>query len=236
MTRVTNVLLLVTGVGAAACASDGSDAERGPIGKADLIGSCADTSCDGAAPSGNCYCDAECATFGDCCSDYVEVCEADTAASCGGLAGLLCDEGTYCHYDIDQTCGAADQLGTCLPIPDACIEVFLPVCGCDGQTYSNSCFAALAGTSVASEGECEVEEADPCGGFAGLTCDDGEFCSYQLEHMCGAADHLGTCQERPDVCAAEIDPVCGCDGQTYNSECEANRAGTSVFAPGPCDA
>src|SRR5690606_39223406 len=71
MTRVTNVLLLVTGVGAAACASDGSDAERGPIGKADLIGSCADTSCDGAAPSGNCYCDAECATFGDCCSDYV---------------------------------------------------------------------------------------------------------------------------------------------------------------------
>ncbi len=36
----------------------------------------------------------------------------------------------------------------------ACIEIFQPVCGTDGITYSNSCFAELAGVDVVSMGEC----------------------------------------------------------------------------------
>ena len=217
------------------CSDDDATHDRGPIGKADSVGSCAGTDCDGAAPDGNCFCDPECSEFGDCCGDFVEVCEAPSAKSCGGLAGLQCDAGSYCHWEQEELCGAADHLGTCVAIPQVCIEVFAPVCACDGNTYDNSCFAAAAGVSVVHDGECDGGPQDrACGGLAGLTCGDGEFCDFDADAMCGAADQLGTCKATPDICATVIDPVCGCDGQTHNNACEANRAGISVASAGAC--
>ena len=73
---------------------------------------------------------------------------------CGGIAGVTCASGQFCKYD-DGTCGRADQSGVCELVPDLCIEIFQPVCGCDDQTYSNDCFASVAGVSVDSEGTCE---------------------------------------------------------------------------------
>jgi hypothetical protein len=42
----------------------------------------------------------------------------------------------------------------CLPRPEACILIYDPVCGCDGQTHGNACQAHAAGTDVAYDGEC----------------------------------------------------------------------------------
>lgn len=72
--------------------------------------------------------------------------------------GAACDVGSpcaspdeYCHAANDMTC---DGTGECRPKPEMCIEIFEPVCGCDGSTHSNGCMALSAGSNVAHEGEC----------------------------------------------------------------------------------
>ena len=35
-----------------------------------------------------------------------------------------------------------------------CIEIYQPVCGCNNETYSNSCYAGRDGVTSWSEGEC----------------------------------------------------------------------------------
>ena len=224
---------------ATACAADGDAGEtaaRGPIGKADIVGSCADTDCDGAAPGGNCWCDELCTEYGDCCGDRVEICEEPVSPKCGGFVGFSCgDDSMYCHYEQEDNCGAVDQIGTCRPVPGACTQEFAPVCGCNGQTYSNSCFAAMGGTSVVHDGACAEPADGSCGGHLGLACGDSQYCEYHESDLCGAADHLGTCQDLPQACTEEFAPVCGCDGETHSNACFAAMAGTSVAHTGACE-
>lgn len=74
---------------------------------------------------------------------------------CGGIAGVVCDEGLYCDFPVETECGSGDQQGTCTVPPGACIPVMKAVCGCDGNTYNNACDAAYHGVSVQYSGECK---------------------------------------------------------------------------------
>ena len=62
-----------------------------------------------------------------------------------------CSSGQYCQ----KTSGNCGGAGHCVAKPTICFFLFDPVCGCDGMTYGNSCFAAMAGTSVSHAGPCK---------------------------------------------------------------------------------
>jgi hypothetical protein len=148
------------------------------------------------------------------------------------LESSQCEEGEFCRFD-SRGCGVGDKLGECAPRPEACAEIYAPVCGCDGITYPNECQAWAQGARIERDGVCEP--ALLCGGIAGVPCDDGEYCSFEIG-TCGAADQSGLCEAIPVVCTEEYAPVCGCDEATYSNACIAARAEISILRIGECDA
>ena len=72
-----------------------------------------------------------------------------------------------------------------------------------------------------------------CGTIAGIGCDDGFFCDVEAG-LCSGADLAGTCVLQSDACPPVIDPVCGCDGVTYGSDCDRVRDGVQKDHHGPC--
>ncbi len=85
-------------------------------------------------------------------------------AVCGGFAGIPCPPGQFCKYAAGECC--CDFQGVCQSIPEACITLWDPVCGCDGATYGNECEADHAGVAIDYLGECHnacsATNTDPC--------------------------------------------------------------------------
>ncbi len=134
------------------------------------------------------------------------------------------DECAGDHYCARPT-GACATPGHCEPRPTSCMPVWEPVCGCDGVTYDNACSAAEAGKSLEYEGPCVPPFCE-----TNTDCQGVGYCA-KTEGNCGG---LGDCLPAPIVCVPLWDPVCGCDGNTYDNSCYAARVGENVHYPGEC--
>jgi len=89
-----------------------------------------------------------------------------------------------------------------------CYEIYAPVCGCDGKTYGNDCEAKNAGVTSYKNGPCKDKGRGGC--VDSTKIDSTVFCPEN------------------------IDPVCGCDGVTYNNACNAERNGVTKYKKGRC--
>jgi hypothetical protein len=65
-----------------------------------------------------------------------------------------CRDHQFCKLP-EGICDLNDAPGICIAPPRVCSDDYDFVCGCDGVTYSNECYAAAAGISIRHHGQCE---------------------------------------------------------------------------------
>ena len=125
---------------------------------------------------------------------------------------------------MDQDCVNRQWLVNCLGHWDCLQGTCREVCGapCGDQ----SCDPGLGESPMSCAGDCPLH----------LPCQDNGDCP--MDSWCardpGNCQGPGVCQTRPGLCPRIYQPVCGCDGGTYENSCLAAAAGVGVRSQGTC--
>ena len=159
--------------------------------------------------------------------------------SCGSRGLGPCGSNEFCDWQPSANCGRADLPGVCRDVPTFCTREFRPVCGCDGQTYSNRCSANAAGVSVEFDGECQPDCNLPgaCGAplrRPTIMCTDGSVGGNTGN--CLLDEDTNTCEWEIRTCPQQ---ACGsrglpqCPSDQYCAYDEAAQCGRTD-RPGVC--
>jgi Kazal-type serine protease inhibitor domain len=97
-------------------------------------------------------------------------------------------------------------------------------------------FASLAAALAWQNQAHAVSVGQPCGALAGSVCDKGLWCEPPAG-MCASA--VGSCVTLPRICVARknsrsLQPVCGCNGKTYSSDCFRRALQVAKARDGKC--
>lgn len=189
-----------------------------------------------------------------------EECPQPNTPGCSGV----CNEGScaieclpLCLTDADCAPGESCTDGSCVAVC-SCPDLFAPVCGADGVTYSNACEAGCAGVAIAHEGSCEAgcvcpDVWDPVCGLDGTTYGNGceaacagvavahagecaaGGCTANADCARGDVCIQGSCQPPCEISCLIADPVCGTDGVDYGcGAADAECHGVRVAYGGAC--
>lgn len=85
------------------------------------------------------------------------------------------------------------------------------------------------GGAALADGGTEVGE--PCSRTE--QCGAAAYCNLAAS-KCGTVDVVGVCEPVPEACTEDVEPICGCDGETYANACKAVRAAATVRTRGKC--
>ena len=85
--------------------------------------------------------------------DFAGACPALPSGPCTSQADCGGDSYSALVFCMPTTCG--EVAGLCTSMPGACPNLFMPVCGCDGRQYPNSCYSERARVgSYKTDGGC----------------------------------------------------------------------------------